>query len=57
MVKVAFIDGKTLKGRLTGVDTFEIFVQVGKVEVLIKKGAIKYMHPISEERKQDERYD
>lgn len=45
-IKVAFLDGKTLKGTLTGVDTYEIFIKPAKgPEVLISKGAIKYIHP------------
>ena len=45
-IKIAFLDGKTLKGLLTGVDTYEVFVKPIKgPEVLICKGAIKYIHP------------
>lgn len=45
-IKIAFLDGKTLKGILTGVDTYEIFVKPQRgPEVLISKGAIKYIHP------------
>ena len=46
LIKVAFLDGKTLKGTLTGVDTYEVFIKPAKgPEVLISKGAIKYIHP------------
>ena len=49
-VKVAFLDGKTFKGVLTGVDTYEIFVKPARgLEVLISKGALKYLHPIAAE--------
>lgn len=45
-VKLAFLDGKTLKGVLTGVDTYELFIKPIKgPEVLINKGALKYLHP------------
>jgi sRNA-binding regulator protein Hfq len=45
-VKIAFLDGKTLKGVLVGVDTYEIFIKPAKgPEVLISKGAVKYIHP------------
>ena len=44
-VKVAFADGKVLNGVLTGVDTYEIFVRVNDREVMVTKGAIKYIHP------------
>ena len=38
-VKVAFSDGKVLRGTLTGVDTCEIFVKPARgPEVLISKG-------------------
>ncbi len=47
-VKVTFLDGKVLKGVLTGVDTYEIFIRPAKgPEVWISKGAIKYLHPAS----------
>jgi sRNA-binding regulator protein Hfq len=49
-IKIAFTDGKVLKGVLTGVDTYELFVKpVRGPEVWIGKGAIKYLHPISSE--------
>lgn len=45
-VTVVFADGKALKGELTGVDTYEIFIkQANGLEVMISKGAIKYLHP------------
>ena len=47
-VTVVFVDGKALKGELTGVDTYEIFIrQANGLEVMISKGAIKYLHPAS----------
>ncbi len=49
-VKVAFLDGKMLKGILTGVDTYEIFVRVNGQEIMIAKGSIKYIHPDMTER-------
>ena len=49
-VTVVFADGKALKGELTGVDTYEVFVkQPHGLEVMISKGAIKYLHPTTEE--------
>jgi len=49
-VTVVFNDGKAMKGELTGVDTYEIFVrQANGLEVLISKGAIKYLHPAAVE--------
>lgn len=44
-VRIGFIDGKTLKGVLTGADTYELFVRLSNgSEVLVAKGAIKYLH-------------
>ena len=49
-VTVVFADGKALKGELTGVDTCEIFIkQPNGLEVMISKGAIKYLHPAKAE--------
>jgi sRNA-binding regulator protein Hfq len=49
-VTVVFADGKALKGELTGVDTYELFIkQANGLEVMISKGAIKYLHPASVE--------
>jgi len=49
-VTVVFADGKALKGELTGVDTYELFIrQSNGLEVMISKGAIKYLHPASAE--------
>jgi len=48
-VTVVFLDGKALKGELTGVDTYELFVrQANGLEIMISKGAIKYLHPSEE---------
>ena len=48
-VTVVFLDGKALKGELTGVDTYELFVkQPNGLEIMISKGAIKYLHPSEE---------
>jgi sRNA-binding regulator protein Hfq len=45
-VTVVFMDGKAMKGKLTGVDTYEIYVrQPNGLEVMISKGAVKYLHP------------
>lgn len=45
-VTIVFPDGKAIKGALTGVGTFEIFVtQSSGLELMIHKGAIKYLHP------------
>ena len=39
-----------LKGELVGVDTYEVFIkQANDLEVMISKGAIKYLHPASVE--------
>jgi sRNA-binding regulator protein Hfq len=47
---VVFADGKALKGELTGVDTYELFIkQSNGLEVMISKGAIKYLHPAAVE--------
>jgi sRNA-binding regulator protein Hfq len=49
-VAVVFADGKALKGELIGVDTYELFIrQANGLEVMISKGAIKYLHPSSGE--------
>ena len=49
-VTVVFADGKALKGELTGVDTYELFIRQSKgLEVMISKGAIKYLHPAAVE--------
>jgi len=49
-VTVVFADGKALKGELTGVDTYELFIRQSKgLEVMINKGAIKYLHPAAVE--------
>lgn len=49
-VTVVLADGKALKGELTGVDTYELFIkQSNNLEVMIGKGAIKYLHPASTE--------
>jgi sRNA-binding regulator protein Hfq len=45
-ITVVFADGKALKGELVGVDTYELFIKQSKgLEVMISKGAIKYLHP------------
>jgi len=47
-VTVVFTDGKAIRGKLTGVGTFEIFVtQDSGLELMIHKGAVKYLHPSS----------
>jgi len=46
-VTVVFTDGKTIKGKLVGVSTFEIFVKQNDLEILVSKGSIKYLHPSS----------
>lgn len=49
-VTVVFVDGKALKGELTGVDIYECFVkQSNGLEIMISKGAIKCLHPSSDE--------
>lgn len=49
-VTVVFADGKALKGELTGVDTYELFIrQANGLEVMVSKGAIKYLHPTKAE--------
>jgi sRNA-binding regulator protein Hfq len=49
-VTVVFADGKALKGELTGVDTYELFIkQSNGLEVMISKGAVKYLHPAAVE--------
>ena len=43
---MVFADGKAMKGKLTGVDTYELYIeQSNGLEVMINKGAIKYLHP------------
>ncbi|MFZ5915456.1 MAG: hypothetical protein ACOYZ7_00805 [Chloroflexota bacterium] len=45
-VTVVLMDGKALKGELSGVDTYELFVrQATGLEVMVNKGAVKYVHP------------
>ena len=47
---MVFADGKALKGELVGVDTYELFIkQANGLEVMISKGAIKYLHPVAAE--------
>ncbi len=47
-IKVAFTDGKVIKGALIGVDIYEIFIKPAKgPAVMIAKGAIKYLHQTS----------
>ena len=49
-VTVVFADGKALKGELIGVDTYELFIrQSNGLEVMISKGAVKYLHPAKAE--------
>jgi len=49
-VTVVFANGKALKGELTGVDTYELFLrQANGLEVMISKGAVKYLHPAAVE--------
>ena len=49
-VKIAFLDGKALNGTLTGVDTYELFVKPSRgPEVMVAKGAIKYLHQVKPE--------
>ena len=49
-VTIVFADGKAMKGELVGVDTYEVFIrQASGLEVMISKGAIKYLHPASAE--------
>jgi len=53
-VTMVFMDGKAMKGELTGVDTYEIYVrQPNGLEVMISKGAIKYLHPAAVELKEN----
>jgi len=42
-VKVAFIDGKVIKGKLLFVGKYEIYLEVEDKEVSIFKHAIKYI--------------
>lgn len=45
-VTIVFADGKALKGTLTGVDTYDLFIrQNSGLEVMISKGSVKYLHP------------
>ncbi len=47
-IKIAFTDGKVIKGVLTCVDVYEIFIKPAKgPEVMVSKGAIKYLHQTS----------
>jgi len=49
-VTVVFLDGKAMKGELMGVDTYELYIQQSNgLEVMINKGAIKYLHPAAVE--------
>ncbi len=46
-VKVVFVDGKALRGKLVGVDTYELFIeQDSGLEVMVVKGAVKYLAPV-----------
>jgi len=40
-VTVVFADGKALKGELTGVDTYEVFIkQANGLEMMVSKGRV-----------------
>jgi sRNA-binding regulator protein Hfq len=53
-VTVVFMDGKAMKGELTGVDTYELYIrQSNGLEVMINKGAVKYLHPSAAESKEN----
>lgn len=44
-VTIVFVDGKALKGTLTGVDTYELFIrQESGLTVMVFKGTVKYLH-------------
>jgi sRNA-binding regulator protein Hfq len=46
-IKVVFLDGKVIRGTLSGVDRYEIFVKPARgPEVLVCKGALKYVQPL-----------
>jgi sRNA-binding regulator protein Hfq len=46
-VKIILRGGVVLQGILTGVNTYELFIQPSKgPEIMVNKGAIKYMHQI-----------
>lgn len=47
-VMLVFTDGKALKGTLLGFDTYNYFVRQGDLEIMIFKGALKYLHPAPE---------
>ena len=52
-VTAVFADGKAMKGELTGVDTYELYIrQSNGLEVMINKGAVKYLHPAVVEPKE-----
>lgn len=45
-VTIVFQDGKALQGALVGVDQFFLFIrQTSGLEVMVSKGAVKYLHP------------
>lgn len=45
-VTIVFVDGKGMKGALTGVGVYELFIkQNSGLEVMIQKGSVKYLHP------------
>ena len=46
VITVAFLDGTGVRGTLTGVDTFDIFLERSNgQEIMIPKHAIKYLRP------------
>ena len=45
-VQAVFLDGKAVKGTLTGVDTYDLFVtQSSGLELMVAKAALKYLAP------------
>ena len=47
-ITVVFQDGKALRGTLSGVGVYELFVtQDSGLELMIQKSGVKYLHPTS----------
>ncbi len=47
-VKAVFLDGKVVRGVLTGVDTYDLFItQASGLELMVAKAAIKYLAPVA----------
>jgi hypothetical protein len=50
-VKIVLRGDVVLRGKLTGADTYDLFIQpAGGPEIMVHEGAIKYMHQIEDDK-------